>query len=247
MTHKRYNLGFVTDEQIYEHVKNTVLQYKTFIDLKEFNKNILDPIKLTFDAKVYGKTFEEIVEAECHRQIDKANTNHIGYFHQNIFRYAGDGWSVPTKGFDVVNANRKIYVEMKNKHNTMNSSSAQATYMRMQRQLIKDPKSVCLLVEVIASKSQNITWKASLNGDKYEHKNIRRVSMDKFYEIVFKDANAFMKLCKALPVILDDVIKETHKGVIENSVYRELMGISSDTFKSLYLLAFKTYEGFNHF
>lgn len=71
--------------------------------------------------------------------------------------------------------------------------------------------------------------------------------MDKFYEVVFDDANAFMKLCKALPVILDDVVKETHKGVIENSVYRELKGISSDTFKSLYLLAFKTYEGFNRF
>jgi len=75
MAYKRYNLGFMSDEQIYEHVKNTVLQYKTFIDLKEFNKNILDPIKLTFDAKVYGKTFEEIIESECHRQIDKANTN----------------------------------------------------------------------------------------------------------------------------------------------------------------------------
>lgn len=247
MTHKRYNLGFITDEQIYEHVKNTVLQYKTFIDLKQFNKNILDPIKLTFDAKVYGKSFEEIIESECLRQIDKANTNHIGYFHQNIFRYAGNGWRVPTKGFDVVNTKRKIYVEMKNKHNTMNSSSSQATYMRMQRQLIKDPKSICMLVEVIASKSQNTTWKASLNGDRYEHKNIRRVSMDKFYEVVFNDANAFMKLCKALPVILDDVVKETHKGVIENSVCRELRGISSDTFKSLYLLAFKTYEGFNHF
>jgi len=154
---------------------------------------------------------------------------------------------VPAKGFDVVNTQRKIYVEMKNKHNTMNSSSSQTTYMRMQRQLIENPKSICMLVEVIASKSQNTIWKASLNGDRYEHKNIRRVSMDKFYEIVFDDANAFMKLCKALPAILDDVVRETHKGVIESSVYKELRSISSDTFKSLYLLAFKTYEGFNHF
>lgn len=247
MVRKKYNLGFIADEQIYEHVKNTVLQYRTFIDLKEFNKNILDPIKLTFDAKVYGKTFEEIIEAECQRQIDKANTNHIGYFHQNIFKCAGNGWCVPSKGFDVVNTNRNIYVEIKNKHNTMNSSSSQATYMRMQGQLIKDPKSICMLVEVIASKSQNTIWKVSLDGERYEHKNIRMVSMDKFYEVVFGDANAFMKLCKALPAILDDVVKETHKGIIENSVYREMKEISSDTIKSLYLLAFETYEGFNRF
>lgn len=244
---KQYNLGFISDALIYGHVKETVLLYKDFIDLKEFNSNLIDPIKLTFDAKVYGKTFEEIIESECVRQIDKANTNHIGYFHQNLFNYAGNGWRVPEKVFDVVNDQRKIYVEMKNKHNTMNSSSAQATYMKMQRQLINDPQSTCMLVEAIAKKSQDIVWKAKLNGVEYSHPRIRRVSMDKFYEIVFGDSNAFMKLCKALPIILDDVIADTHKGTVNNTVYQELKGISSDTFKSLYLLAFQTYEGFSIF
>jgi hypothetical protein len=71
--------------------------------------------------------------------------------------------------------------------------------------------------------------------------------MDKFYEVVFGEPDAFMKLCRALPSILDDVIEETHKGIINNTVYSELKGISSDTFKSLYLLAFNTYEGFDRF
>ena len=247
MAQRTYNLGFISDSEIYEHIKKTVLQYKTVIDLEEFNKNLIDPIKLTFDAKVYGKTFEEIIESECIRQIDKANTNHIGYFNQNLFKYAGTGWYVPAKGFDVVNDQRKIYVEMKNKHNTMNSSSGQATYMKMQNQLLKDSESTCMLVEAIAKQSQNIVWKASLNGVKYEHERIRRVSMDKFYEIVFGEADAFVKLCRALPTILDDVIEETHKGVIDNTVYGDLKKLSSDTFKSLYLLAFKTYEGFDQF
>ena len=44
---KKYNLGFLTDEEIYNHVKSTVLQYRRSINLKEFNKNIIDPIKLT--------------------------------------------------------------------------------------------------------------------------------------------------------------------------------------------------------
>lgn len=242
-----YNLGFISDEKIYKHIKDTVLQYKTFIDLHEFNSNLIDPIKLTFDAKVYGRTFEEIVDSECVRQIDKANTNHIGYFHQNLFNHVGNGWYVPEKVFDVANDDKKIYVEMKNKHNTMNSSSAQATYMKMQRQLLKEPQSTCMLVEAIAKQSQNIVWKATLNGVKYEHQQIRRVSMDKFYEIVFGDKTAFFKLCKTLPTILDDVIEETHKGTIQNTVYSELSRVSSDTFKSLYLLAFRTYEGFNSF
>jgi len=43
-----------------------------------------------------------------------------------------------------------IYVEMKNKHNTMNSSSSQKIYMRMQNKILENPKAVCMLVEVIA-------------------------------------------------------------------------------------------------
>lgn len=87
MTYK-YNLGFISDEDIYEHVKSTVEAYRREITLDQFNENIIDPIKLTFDAKVYGKSIQQGVEDECFRQIDKSNTNRIGYFHQNLFRYA---------------------------------------------------------------------------------------------------------------------------------------------------------------
>lgn len=268
---KKYNLKFIDDELIFEHVKQTVLLYKTAIGLSDFNSNLIDPIKLTFDAKIYGKTFDEIVESECIRQIDKANTNHIGYFHQNLFKYAGNGWYVPAQGFDVVNDKKHIYVEMKNKHNTMNSSSAQATYMKMQKKLLEDPQATCMLVEVIAKQSQDIPWKGTLNGVQYSHPNIRRISIDKFYKIVFGKSDAFMLLCKKLPQIIEDVVLETHKqemmergtikerncnigmespadhGIIKSTVSQELKKISSDTFKSLYLLAFETYEGFSRF
>ena len=33
-----HNLGFISNTLIYRHVKETVLLYKTFIDLKEFNR-----------------------------------------------------------------------------------------------------------------------------------------------------------------------------------------------------------------
>lgn len=87
----KYNLGFISDDDIFRHVKDTVTLYRTTINLKQFNENIVDPVKLTFDSKVYAKTPEEIIEAECIRQIDKSNNNTIGYFHQNLFKYAGGG------------------------------------------------------------------------------------------------------------------------------------------------------------
>lgn len=248
MAYKEYNLGFITDNDIFNHVKDTVLKYRTRIDLKEFNKSIVDPIKLTFDSKVYNKTIQQIIEAECIRQIDKSNTNHIGYFHQNIFKYAPEGWIVPQNGktgFDVQNDNLHIYAELKNKHNTMNSSSSQKTYMKMQNRILTDDKSQCMLVEVIAKTSQNRKWEITIDDKKYAHNQIRRVSIDKFYEIVFGDKEAFFKLCRQLPAILDDVVSDIHSSEETNTVFAELQAVSDDILKSLYLIAFKKYDGFD--
>lgn len=53
MAHRSYNLGFISDESIRRHVLKMVQTYRTTIHLKEFSKNIVDPIKLTFDSKIY--------------------------------------------------------------------------------------------------------------------------------------------------------------------------------------------------
>lgn len=242
---RNYNLGFISDENIFNHVRETVHLYSQKINLSQFNKNIIDPIKLTFDAKVYGRTMEEVVASECMRQMDKSNNNHIGYFHQNLFRFAGNGWSVPDEGFDVVNEKQHIFVEMKNKHNTMNSAASQKTYMKMQNKIVRDSRATCMLVEVIAKKSQNKTWVVTVDKEQFNNEHIRRVSMDKFYEIVFNDSQAFVNLCRALPDILTDVIAEFSCKENQNTVFEELSAISPDIMKSLYLLAFRTYDGFD--
>lgn len=250
---KKYNLGFIDDDVIFEHVKATMLKYSREIDLKSFNKNIIDPIKMTFDAKVYGQSMKEAIASECMRQIDKTNNNRIGYFHQYIFNYAGNGWVVPDNGkeggFDVVNDELHIYVEVKNKHNTMNQASTSSTYIKMQHKILEDDKAVCMLVEAIAKRSNDSVWNVRIdeNGQKrnYSNNRIRRVSMDKFYELVFGDKFAFFKLCKALPDIMDDVLEVEPSAKLINTVYDELD--KTDFYKSLYLLAFNTYEGFNNF
>lgn len=119
----------------------------------------------------------------------------------------------------------------------MNSSSSQATYMKMQQKLIEDTRATCLLVETIAKQSQNIEWKIRFGGNTYQNDRIRRVSMDRFYGMVFGDECAFMKLCKKLPLILEDVVRSGNKGAIENTVCDELKELAQDTLKALYLLA----------
>lgn len=239
-----YNLGFISNEAIYEHVKKTVESYRREITLEQFNENIVDPIKLTFDSKVYGKTIRQAIEDECFRQIDKSNGNSIGYFHQNLFNYAGKGWIVPKQGFDVENDELHIYVELKNKHNTMNSASSQKTYMKMQSKLLEDDEATCYLVEAISKRSKDDVWKISIDKKPCAHKRIRRMSMDKFYELVFDDSKAFYKLCVALPSIIEDVIRDNKELAVTNTVYEELTKEHADLLTALYLLAFSTYEGF---
>ncbi|ACJ26857.1 Type II restriction enzyme eco47ii [Shewanella piezotolerans WP3] len=243
---KKYGLEFISDEDLFAHVKKTVDKYRFSINLKEFNKNLIDPIKLTFDSKVYRKSIEEVIEAEALRQIDKSNTNHIGYFHQNIFEYF-EGWEVPSKGFDVINTEKKVFVEMKNKHNTMNSASSQKTYIKMQSKILRDDESTCYLVEVIAKDSQDFPWKISLDGESVSNKNIRRMSIDKFYQLVTNNKDAFKLICQKLPLVIDDVISELDMKGIEDTVFNDLKSLSSNMVKSLYLLAFEKYEGFENF
>ena len=245
-----WNLNFITRENFKEHIKNTISTYeKTLdgIDLTKFNSNIVDPIKMVFDSKVYRKNFEEVIKDELVRQRDKTNSNAIGYFHQNMFKYIKN-CEIPKEGFDVIftkNDGNKIYIEMKNKHNTMNSSSSQKTYMRMLNKIAKDNTAECYLVEAIAKTSQNIVWKVSVDGERVENEKIRRVSLDKFYEVVTGDKEAFYKICMELPKIIDEIIKE-HKElqVGSDTVIDELKEKNPDLLKALYLLAFKEYEGF---
>lgn len=244
---RNYNLGFISNEVLFEHVKETVLKYRFSIDLKKFNKNLIDPIKLTFDSHVYNKTMHDLIEDEIIRQIDKSNTNHIGYFHQNMFNHIGDGWTVPAKGYDIVNDSKKIYVEMKNKHNTMNSSSSQKTYARMQNTILQDEKAQCFLVEVIAKNSQDIMWGVSMDGTSMSNERIRRVSLDKFYELATGEKEAFKNLCEQLPLVIEDVVNSVDDEIMKSTVFEELEAISPNILKSLYLLSFKKYEGFSSF
>lgn len=119
--------------------------------------------------------------------------------------------------------------------------------MRMQSILIENPQAKCMLVEVIATKSQNVKWIISLDGERCTHENIRRVSIDKFYEIVTGEPTAFKQLCEKLPTVIEDVVTSISQKSSVNSVFSELEKISPNLLKSLYLLAFKKYQGFEDF
>lgn len=264
-----WNLDFISEEDFKKHVRATIMKYGEKLesyDLKRFNSNLIDPIKLIFDKSVYRTSWEEIVNNEIFRQRDKSNNNDIGYFHQNIFSYF-KGCEVPQEGWDVIYRNpdgiqmpdgdlvHTIYVEMKNKHNTMNSASSAKTYIKMQSQILDDDDCACFLVEAIAKKSQNIKWSTMVDKKKVQHKLIRRVSMDQFYAILTGEEYAFYRTCMVLPQVIDLVInEECGVKVPHDTVSDELEKVASlyknenrelSMAMAVYILGFNTYMGFS--
>ena len=263
-----WNLSFISEKDFRKHVQATIMKYGEKLesyDLKRFNSNLIDPVKLIFDKSVYRSSWEEIVNNEIFRQRDKSNNNDIGYFHQNIFSYF-KGCEVPQIGWDVIYKNQDgilmpdgdivhtLYVEMKNKHNTMNSASSAKTYIKMQGQILEDDDCACLLVEAIAKKSQNIKWTTKVDGKNVQHRLIRRVSMDQFYWILTGEEGAFYRMCMALPGVIKSVVNgEESVSVPHDTVIDELRKVSDIYLEqpedlamamAVYMLGFNTYMGF---
>lgn len=261
-----FPLTFISEEDFIEHVKQTISKYGAKLEpytIEKFNSNLIDPIKLIFDKMVYQSSWEEIVKNEIFRQRDKSNNNDIGYFHQHIFKYIAN-CEVPANGeqggWDVIYRNpdgiempdgdivHTVYVEMKNKHNTMNNASASNTYIKCQNQLLHDDDCVCMLVEAIAKHSQNIKWVATVNKSKVGHRRIRRVSMDKFYSLVTGIDDAFYQMCLVLPDVIEKVISNSEIEVPVDTVFEEVKTVADSKSISIamafYLLGFSEYSGF---
>jgi len=59
----------------------------------------------------------------------------------------------------------------------------------------------------VATQSQNILWTPTCSGRSYSHSRIRRISIDRFYELATGRANAFKELCDAIRIATPRVIK----------------------------------------
>jgi hypothetical protein len=242
-----YGLGFISDADLFRHVKDTLEHLTMAIDLNKFEKNLIDPIKLTFEMHAYHVKAEGIIQNEIARQLGKTVENAIGWFHQNIFRYIS-GWDVPSDGMDVVNVAGTIYGEIKNKYNTMNSSSAESVFQKLYGVVLGNKNATAYLIEVIAKKSQDVAWAATghvVNGDKAER--IRRISIDRFYEIAVNRKYAFRDLCSVLGLVIDDVLVRFPARNFQNTVLKELKVRNSDLVKAIFLSSFSTYNGFEDY
>jgi len=215
-------LNFVTDDHLLTCVSNLHQSYikaKNDISKLRFYVNKVDTIKLTFDSKFNDIAEEDLVNSEILRQIDKSINNFIGTFHEEILGGVNGYEKGNLSGFDIKAIDDTLFADIKNKHNTMNSSAAESLFQKLAHYADTYKKSNCYWVQILAKGSFNTKWTAILNGKEYSHSRVYKISGDQFYALITKQEDAFMQLYKILPIAIDDYLKNIEKTgkIIEHS------------------------------
>lgn len=249
-------VSFISDEDLLKCIKELHKAYekcKKNSTVTKFYSNKVDPIKFQFDMAFNEIDEESYIKSEIARQDDKTISNAIGVFQQSLLGCINGINDLGVgNGCDISNTAGTIFAEVKNKHNTMNSSSAEATFQKLQATAEKHPDATCYLVQIIAKNSIDELWEGSFNGKYYSHPRVRIISGDKFYALLTGVPDAFAQLCKAIPIATQDYLNSlaaNASSASQNvSVYSQLDTSATANGRTLLeqIMAdnFSTYTGF---
>jgi len=211
---KNKYVDFVSDEHLLKCIENLYASYvkaKEKISKKKFYSNKIDTIKLTFDAKFNKINEESIIQTEILRQIDKSINNSIGTFHEQILGGIKGYELGSLSGFDIRAEDNTIFADIKNKHNTMNSSSSEALFQKLSRYADDYKKAKCYWVQILAKDSFIEHWKGDINGKEYSHSRVFKISGDQFYALLSGRKKALFELYKVLPLAISDFMETVEK------------------------------------
>lgn len=227
-------VNFISDEHLLKCIENLHSSYvkaKEKISKKKFYNNKIDTIKLTFDTKFNNIDQESIIETEILRQIDKSINNSIGTFHEQVLGGIKGYEMGKLSGFDIKAENDTLFADIKNKHNTMNSSAAEALFQKLARYADDYKQAKCYWVQILAKGSFIEHWTGDINGKEYSHSRVFKISGDQFYTLLSGNENALYELYKALPTAIDDFLKTVDKKQ-NKSINSALSEIKDETEQS---------------
>ena len=184
---KNKYVNFITDEHLLSCIANlhkAYLKAKSNVSKNSLYSNKVDTIKLTFDSKFNNIDEEDLIQSEILRQIDKSINNSIGTFHEQILGGINGFELGNLSGFDIRANDDTLFADIKNKHNTMNSSSAEALFQKLARYADTYKKAKCYWVQILAKSSFTELWKAEINGKEYSHSRVYKISGDRFYALL---------------------------------------------------------------
>jgi hypothetical protein len=256
MTHKKREqyLSYISNEHLFKCIDILFKAYsnsKQKSEIEIFYKNKIDVLKLIADRKFNILSDEELIDAEVIRQIDKKISNAVGDFHEEILGGVKGFERGNRSGYDIKAKDNTLFAELKNKHNTTNSSSLEKSYEKLIRFADNNIKARCYWVSLWAKSSFKEKWVANFSDRHYEHDRVYKISGDKFYELITGKKNALFDLYKILPVAIDDFIKKnkikhtSREILVPKKLIKKSKENSRDLVDQITFDNFDYYEGFD--
>ena len=182
----------------------------------DFDRNVIDPFSLLFEMSGFDiDTVEQWKKLEKIRQAQKSLANHFGLFHQKLLGCI-DGWKDlgTGKNIDLLNEEKRIIAEVKNKFNTMKGSDQAGLYDSLYELVMPNASEyknfTAYYVEIIPKPFQGSADvydkpftppDRTTSSKKPENKLIRKIDGKSFYTLVTGHPDALQDLYFVLPKI----------------------------------------------
>ncbi len=192
---------------------------------KKFGENIIDPFSAIFEICGFDLSYEDWVQNEKTRQTQKTLQNSIGEFHQTILGSC-NGWKDMGKGkiIDLLNEEKRIIAEVKNKYNTISGGKLSDLYFELDDLVM--PKSgvykdftsyhVIILPKKSTRFDKEFTPSNKKKGQKCPpNELIRQIDGASFYSLVTGEENALKELFEVIPTVINDITKDNKLDLIK--------------------------------
>lgn len=235
---KNKYVNFISDTYLLECIENLHKSYvkaKENITKKKFYNNKIDTFKLIFDSQFNNLSEKKVIETEILRQIDKSINNSIGTFHEQVLGGIEGYERGNLSGFDIKAKDDTLFADIKNKHNTMNSSAAESLFQKLAHYADTYKSAKCYWVQILAKGSFNKKWFAEINGKEYSHSRVYKISGDHFYYLLTGNKTALFELYQALPTAIKDFLSNRKRqNQSENSALSEIESQTKESSRSIF-------------
>lgn len=212
---KNKYIDFISDEHLLNCIANlheSYLKAKNNISKKNFYSNKVDTIKLAFDAQFNDINQESLIQAEILRQIDKSINNSIGTFHEQILGGI-KGFQVGNlSGFDVKANDDTLFAILNFNEISKNIEDCIFEKLTKDAQVFKNAKFY--FVDFTIDENRFEKWVIGNEEYKVSHKNVCKISGNKFYDLLTQTTNSLDIIKQLFPVIYQDFMSFTNISML---------------------------------
>jgi len=217
-----------------EEIINPLIEVRT--SSPDIYSNTVDPFSAVIDAMISDISLEDWLVREEQRQIQKTLQNKIGELHEIILgNIKGCKRLKVGKIVDLVNDEKRLIAEIKNKWNTTKGNHKVDIYDDIES-VLKQPayrKYTGYYVEILPKNRQvyNNPFTPSDNRTSSRspaREDIRQIDGKSFYTLLTGDADAISKVYQLIPDLIAEIMSEAglspNRKILGEKLFRELFG-----------------------